>query len=201
MNETILAITLNLVGLILFLFTLFRRMKEDYANDIIFTTSFYILLGIGAGNLVSRFNLSTWWFWLESLGISLGLTVAIIRYKLRFFEVFESSFVSLLPWFSLVFLADSVINSSLASFLAFVATLGILTLFYYLEASYKNFVWYSSGKAGFSGMTTFATFFLLRGLLAYFFPFVLSFVGRFDSLISGIIALIAFYEVYNLSRS
>lgn len=201
MNDIILLIAVNLVGLILFLFTFYRRMKEDYASDIIFTTSFYILLGLGVGYIVSRFFLSTWWFWLEFLGISLGLAVGTVRYKLRFFETFESSFSSLTPWLSLVFLGDSVSNSSLTSFLAFVATLGILTLFYYLESSYKNFVWYTSGKSGFSGMMTFATFFLIRGAIAYFFPFVLSFVGRIDALISGIVAFVAFYGIYNLSRS
>ena len=201
MNVTILTVVINLIGLFLFLFTFFRRMKEDYASDLIFTTAFYMLAGLGVGYALSRIFLPYWWFWLIVSGFSLGLMIGIFRFHLRFFETLESSFASILPWLAFVFLVDSVNNSSLYSFLAFVSLLGILTLFYFLESIYKNFTWYTSGRVGFSGMASVAAFFLLRGTIAYFFPFVLSFVGRYDAVISGIIAFFAFYGLYNLSRS
>lgn len=191
----------TLVGIILFLFLFWKRLKEDYPSSQIFTTSFYVLVGVLLGFLVSLKVSPQSWFWFELIGIILGLGVGILRYKLRFFEVLEALTLGLLPWLALVFLRDSIINSSLASFLSFFAVTCLITLFAFLDSHYKNFSWYRSGRIGFSGLTTLGTFFLLRAAVASFFPFVISFVGKYEAILSGVAAFGFFLATFNLARS
>ena len=189
-----------LVGVILFLFLFWRRLKEDYPTPEIFTSAFYVLLGTLLGYLVSKFYFPSLWFWLEGVGIALGLTLGVVRYKFRFFEVLESLVLGILPWLGLIFLKDSIRLSSLTSFLSFFAVACLLTLFAYLDASYKNFSWYRSGRVGFSGLTTLGALFLLRAGFASFFPNVISFV-KYEAILSGIAAFAIFLAIYNLARS
>lgn len=190
----------GLVGVILFLFLFWRRLKEDYPTSEIFTSAFYILFGALLGYTLSRFYNPGLWFWLASLGIALALTLGVLRYKLRFFEVLESLILGILPWLGLIFLKDSIRNSSLSSFLSFFATACLLTLFSYLDASYKNFSWYKSGRVGFSGLTTLGALFLLRAAFASFFPSVISFV-KYEAILSGVAAFVIFLTTFNLARS
>ena len=190
----------TLAGIILFLFLFWRRLKEDYPSSQIFTTAFYVLAGIllawGLSLKVSRES----WFWLELVGIILGLGIGLLRYKFRFFEVLEALALGLLPWLGLFFLKDSIENSSLASFLSFFAVTCLITLFAFLDSHYKNFNWYRSGRIGFSGLTTLGTLFLLRAAFASFFPFVISFV-KYEAILSGIAAFVFFLATFNLARS
>jgi hypothetical protein len=189
-----------LSGAILFLFLFWKRLKEDYSGNEIFSTSFFILFGIGLGYFTSKMFLPRGWFWLSFLGSVLGFWVGLAKYHLRFYETFQAVFVSLFPWLFFVFLNDSVKNSSWISFSSFVALALIYSLFYYLEGNYKNFFWYRSGKIGFSGLVTAGIFFLARTVVALFFPFVLSFLGKSETFFSGIIAIIFFLLAINLSR-
>jgi len=43
------------LGIIIFLFFFWKRLKEDYSSERIFSTAFYILFGIGAGFLAVWF--------------------------------------------------------------------------------------------------------------------------------------------------
>lgn len=190
----------GLVGITLFLFLFWRRLKEDYPTPEIFTSAFYVLFGVLLGYLISRFYFPGLWFWLEGVGIALGLTLGVVRYKFRFFEVLENLVLGILPWLGLIFLKDSIKLSSLTSFLAFFAVACLLTLFAYLDASYKNFSWYKSGRVGFSGLTTLGVLFLLRAAFASFFPNVLSFV-KYEAILSGITAFVIFLAIFNLARS
>ena len=108
--------------------------------------------------------------------------------------------MGILPWLGLIFLKDSIKLSSLTSFLAFFAVACLLTLFAYLDASYKNFSWYRSGRVGFSGLTTLGVLFLLRAAFASFFPDVISFV-KYEAILSGVAAFVIFLAIFNLARS
>ena len=163
--------TVNVLGIILFLYVFWKKLKDDYISEQIFPTTFFILMGIGVSQILSYYLLSAWWFWLAIVGISLGFSLGVYRYKLRFYESIEALVISFLPWLSLIFL------------------------------QYKRFRWYKSGKVGFAGLTTLGFIFLVRGLTALWVPFMLSFVGVMDAFISVIISVVAFGMVYNLSRS
>lgn len=186
---------------ITFLYIFWRRLKEDYSASSIFTTSLYVLLGILVGLIVSRKFLPSWWFWLSFSGTGLGLALGIFRFHLRFFETLEACTIGFLPGLSLIFLNDSIKTSSVVSFVSFVVIAALIALFYFFDRHYKDFSWYKSGRIGFAGLSTLGIFFLVRATIAILFPFVISFVSKYEeALISGITAFIFFLLIYNLSR-
>lgn len=187
-------------GFLVFVFLFWRRLKEDYADEVVFSSAFLILGSALLLNLVSQKFFPGWWFWASTLGAVVGFLGAVIRFKLMVFETIEALVISGLSWLSLVFLQDSISSSSAPSLGGFLATFFLVGLFFFLDAHYKKFSWYKSGKVGFSGMTTLGIFFLVRAVVASTFPFMISFVGRLDAIISGVLAFLAFLTVFNLSR-
>lgn len=195
-----LKILLNTIGAVFFFFLFWRKLREDYRSPSVFSAAFYILIGIGVfGFLFNRF-LPEWWFWGNVLGVVSGFGLGTFRFKFKFFESLEAIVIGLLPWLSFVFLEDAVSRANLSSLLGFVV-LFLITVFYlFIDRHYKKFTWYKSGKVGFSGLMTLGVLFLVRTTVAVLFPFVLSFSGPIDSIVSGVIAFTSFLLVFNLAR-
>jgi len=107
----------NSIGLFVFLFVFWRKLKEDYISSQVFSTSFSIVLGIVLFNILTRIFFPTWWFWASFLGVSIGYAVGRFRFKLRALETLQALIIALLPWLGLNFLANAVSNSNLKSFL------------------------------------------------------------------------------------
>ena len=152
------------------------------------------------GTFLSLKFFPRYFLWASFLGGFLGLEVSVFRLRLKFYEVFESFIIAALPWVGFVFLADSVVHSSLSSFLGFLVILILVFISYYLSAHYKNFGWYKSGKIGFAGMSTLGIVFAIRFILAIFHSTVLSFVGQIEVFISGVGMLVSFLLLLNLGR-
>jgi hypothetical protein len=187
-------------GVLIFLFIFWKRIREDYAPGIIFESAFYILLGIGISQLVSLRFFPNWFFWAGFLGSIAGLFAGYLRFKLRLYESLEGLIIGLLPWVSFVFLKDSVINSSLSSFLAFLATLLAIFIFYYIDTHFREFTWYKSGKVGFTGLSTLAIVFVVRSAIALFGISVLTFAGIYEAFVSGGVAFVCLILIYVLSK-
>lgn len=189
-------------GGFVFLFIFWKRLKEDLSYDIIFRLGSYILTGLLLGWVISLYSLLNFiWIWLIFLGGLMGLIVGIFRLNLKFYELFESYVISILPWISFVFLKHSVTHSSFSSFLGFLVILFIIFLSYWVESHYKNFSWYKSGKIGFSGLVTLLTIFIVRFSLAISGISVLSFADKFEAPFSGIGIVSCLLVLYLLSRS
>jgi len=196
------SIVTDITGIFVFLFIFWKHLREDYSPEIIFKAVFDILAGIFIGFLVSLKFMPHAFFWAVILGGLVGLGVSIFRLKLKFYEVFEALIISSLPWLSFIFLLDSVTHSSLNSFIAFIATLIFVFISYFLDAHYKNFVWYKSGRIGFSGVATLGLFFITRSLLAIFRINVISFVSLgVEAILSGVAALICLVLLFNLTNA
>lgn len=203
---------ISFLGVLPFLFIFWKRLKEDYSSVQIFTSGFYIIFSIiffvlisllALPNLIHAspvFSPTGLWFWGGVLGFAVGLGFSIWKLKLKFFESFESAAIGLLIWLAIVFFLDSVGNSSLVSLISLGVIIALIALFFFVDGRYKKFTWYRSGKIGFSGLATLGIFFLIRTGVALFFPFVLSFVGRVDALISGVVSFILFLLLYNLAE-
>jgi len=190
----------NFLGILVFLFIFWKRLKEDYASEIIFKAAFFILLGVTLAFLTSFKLIPLWFLWSEFLGLLLGLGAAIYALKIKFYESFEALIISILPWIGFIFLKDSVFGSSLTSFIAFLVILLVVFISYWLDTNYKNFTWYKSGKIGFAGISSLGIIFLVRSIIAATGMPVLSFVGKFEAILSGIAAFICFLLLYNLGR-
>jgi len=194
-------ISLNTLGLVVFLFLFWRKLKEDYISSQIFSTSFLILLLLSVGYLISQKYFPFWRFWVSLSGVMLGLIISTLRLRLRFYETFETLIIAFIPWLSMIFLSDAITNSSVFSLIAAVVTMLFTLLYGVLNVRYKDFGWYKSGRIGFAGLTTFGIYFLVRGVVAIFAPFMLSFSGRYETILSGVVAFFLFLGVFNLSRS
>ena len=128
------------------------------------------------------------------------MLMMIFKFKLRFYETFEALILSGMPLISLMFFKDSMSSSSLNSFLAFVGSLVLIFLSYWLDVNYRNFVWYKSGKIGFAGLTTAALFFLARTVIAINGLTMISFVGKIEAIISGAVVLVCIGLLINLGK-
>ena len=193
-------ILVSLLGILVFLFLFWKRLKEDYVEEIVFGTSFYILLGIGIGWVASLEFFPNWFFWTTFAGGVMGLAVSFFRFKVKFYETLEALVISSLPWLAFIFLENSVESSSLSSFLGFVAILLLTLISYYFDTHYKKFNLYRSGRIGFSGLATLGIFFSVRVVLAIFKVPVLSLVGKWEMVVSGVAAITCFLLLFDLGR-
>ncbi len=191
---------LGITGVILFLFVFWKRLKEDYSSTIIFQVASGILAGLTLGLVLSRLIAPSWFFWISFFGALLGTAVMIYRFKLRFYETLEALILASMPIVSMMFFKDSIINSSLTSFLAFVAILVLIFLSYWFDISYKNLTWYKSGKIGFAGLSTAILLFFTRFIVAIGGLTMISFVDKIDPVFSGIFTVISIVLLINLGR-
>lgn len=190
------------LGILVFLFIFWKRLKEDYISEIIFKSAFYILIGVLVAYLLSIKFIPSWFIWMSFIGSLLGLAFGIFTLKIKLYEALEALVISFLPWIALMFLESSVVNSSLSSFLAFAATLVIVFVSYWIGDHYKDFTWYKSGKIGFAGLATLALIFLTRFIVAIFGIHVLSFVNlRYEAILSGVLAIATLGLIINLSKN
>ncbi|EKE05865.1 MAG: hypothetical protein ACD_19C00176G0087 [uncultured bacterium] len=179
----------NVLGIFILFYLLWRTLKDDYHYEKIFNLAFAILFGFIVGSIISKYVLSDYWFWLSFGCILLGFFVAIIRQRLKFYETFEALVVGVLPWISIVFLVDSINNSSLSSFITFWIGSICFALFFFFKSYYRTFTWYKSGRVGFAGILTATIFFLARTATNH------------EPYLSGSVALLLFLVLYKLSKN
>lgn len=194
------SIVTSALGILVFLFIFWKRLREDFAPSIIFSISFYILLGVLTGWLISLKFFPNWFLYTSFGGALAGLYVGILQYKIRFYESLEAVVIAFLPWLSFVFLKDSAVNQTLSSFIAFLVILIFIYVFYYLDTHFREFTWYRSGKVGFAGLATLGFLLLARSATSFVRVSVISFNGKFDALASASLGFICFILLYNLSR-
>lgn len=195
-----LTVVFNTFGIFFFLFIFWKRLKEDYVSNMLFTMAFYIIVGVFLGRAASFYFLPQWWFWTSFVGLLLGYFIGILRYKLKVFESMDALVPGIIFWLSFYFLQGAIVTSNLPGLLASVYLLVLGILYFIFDKHYKSFSWYKSGRIGFSGLTVLGILFLSRAIVAATFPNVLSFVGTLDVILSAVIAFIAFLSVFNLAR-
>lgn len=191
----------NFAGVMFFLFIFWFRLKEDFIANQIFGSAFIILTSVVVGRIFANLVLSNYWFWLDIISISLGFVLAISRFRIRLLEAAEAVIIGLLPWLSIYFLIDFVIESKLSSLIGSAVLLVLIILFFIVDKHYKRFSWYKSGSVGFSGFSTLGLFFLIRAAVALFADGVLSFSGNYEVYVSAVFAFLSFLVVFNQART
>lgn len=194
------SILIGILGLLLFLFVFWKRLKDDYSSDIIFQSAFSIFIGLSLGLVASRLLAEKWFFWMALGGSAAGMLLMINKFKLRFFETLEAFLLASLPLTALMFFADSVKNVSSTSFFAFIAVLVISFFAYWVDVHYKGFSWYKSGRIGFTGLSLAAVFFLTRTVVAILGFDVVSFVGIYERYVSGAFFIISLGTLIRLAN-
>lgn len=178
-----------LASYLIFLFIFWKRLKEDYVSEIIFSTAFLSIVGRIGFWYLGSFFIPSYFFWLALLGAILGLLVGILRSRMNFFETVDAFIFASLPTLTIIFLEDSAKNSSLTSFIAFVFTLILIFLFFVINANYKRFGWYKSGRVGISGFLVALIFFTARAISSFWGIDMLTFVTGEAYYSLGMIAL------------
>lgn len=196
----IISLVLNFLGLLIFLFIFWRRLREDYIGNQIFGTSFIILISLFAARIFAKQIAEDFWFWISTVFVGVGLTIGIARYRLKIFEALEATVFGFLPWISFYFLADAIKATNFFSMIGAIVVALLAVMFIILDKHYKKFTWYKSGRAGFSGLIILGIFFLLRAVVELIYDGVLSFSGNQDIYFSGIAAFCAFLVLYNLAK-
>lgn len=182
----------NFIGILFFLLLLWKKLKDDYHYEKIFNLGLISLLCLLIFDLTSTLFLPEFKFWLQLTGLSLGFGIGIYLQKIRFYESFNALVISILPWFGLRHLSFAINELSLMSFVVFWISLFLIFLYFFIESFYRKFIWYKSGRVGFSGLLIAGIFFILQ-------VFVL--VSSLEKYISAAIAFIFFLLLYKLSKS
>lgn len=195
----VLRILFGIVGLFIYLFLFWRRLKDDALPGAIFTTSLYVLIGGILATIGSYYLSIQWVFWFALVGSSIGVLVGKMRYKIPTIELTEAAGLGLMVIFTFVNL-DQVLVGKYVNLLWVFTGFALIILFYFLDAHYKKFTWYKSGRIGFAGFFVFGIFFLIRGLVAVLREAMVSFVSPYDIYLSFTFALISFSVIAYLSR-
>ncbi|OGM08628.1 hypothetical protein A2159_03715 [Candidatus Woesebacteria bacterium RBG_13_34_9] len=196
----IIKILFSIIIIFIAIYLFWKRLKEDYISSQIFTTFFYILFGVIFFTILSDNFYPKYWFWFGLLGLISGLSLAIYRFKLRLYETIESVVISFLLILSGVLIFNWFLTSDKYSLGYGIINLLLFILFYIFDKHYKKFNWYKSGRVGFSGLAILGIFFLIRIVIASGVGDMISFLGRIDAILSGIISFISFLALYNLSK-
>lgn len=186
--STFLAIFFSFLGLFVFSFLFWRRLREDYPAEQIFSLSLAAFLGAVLG---SRFS-----FWLAFLLGFLFVFYFLKRFSFRLFEVIDAYALS---WFYLaifLFLAVFVLEGDRLILGEILAAVPAIFLYAYLAGRFRRFSWYPSGKVGFLGLSSFAFYFLVRLGLAIVQILVLSSSNWIEVLANGIVASFLLFVLY-----
>lgn len=188
-----LMIIANILGFFFFLYFLWRKLKEDYQYERIFNLGFSTIIGIFISHLFILYFHLSYQFWIYLLGAILGSSFLVVKQRMKFFEVFEGLTVGLYAYSIIVYLSDAITSKSLNSFLLFWFSSISMLVYFYLNSKYRSFVWYKSGRVGFSSMVSLIIFFISRAVM---------FRSNLLEVIFSVSAtLLLIGLLYNLSRS
>lgn len=194
-------ILVSTLGVFIYLFLFWKKLKEDYDPESIFSTSLFSIIAGYIGLLISKRFLPISPFHFFFLFSGIGLILTAKKYKLRFFEIFEIFIFAALPLYSLLFLKDAVVANSTSSLVGFLAVMMMVGLFMVIDGKYKTFSWYKSGKVGFTGLFVAGALFFFRALISTFFENVFSLAGSGETIISAAFSFVMFLLLFNLSRN
>lgn len=193
--STAVFLVLLLLGAFLFSFILWRKLKEDWPHEHIFTFTLFTLLGGTLGWWVSSLFFPGLLFWATFFAGSAFALWALKRFGLRFFEVADS-IVPAWFWLSLFIFLGRSFGSRLFLFEAGASLVSIFIYNFFLSR-YRAFSWYPSGKVGFAGLAGLSLYFLLRASIEILAYLMLSFtLNLFDLGVNISLALVLTVVVY-----
>ena len=191
---------LNIFGIIIGLFLFWRRLKEDYIENQIFSVAFLSIFIFIAFYFISRVFFQKWIFWLPLIG-SYGVLILLgKKLGMRIFEVADAAVIAYLGWFSVNSVIFLIQLKNIQSLILVITNLVFLFAFFLIDSQYKRIPWYRSGRTGFTGMFILGLFFLIRAAVALLAPDMLIFLLEYDIFISGVISFISFLMIFNLAR-
>lgn len=163
----VLDLFLKFLGAVVFSFVLWRKLKEDYSHDLIFSFTILVLALALFGDILSQNFLPGLSFWSVLFFQLLCVSFFVKKGYFKFYELIDGLAISWITFFVFV------------DILSFYVLSGFITLLIYMTIlkRYRRFSWYPSGRIGFLGLSVSSLYFLLRGLVAILTYSVLPFFG------------------------
>lgn len=189
----------TVVASVSFLYFFWKKLKDDYSQSQIFTTGFYSLFGLSAGYVISHIYLPEHWFWLSFIGSTLGVLIGMKRFKMRLFETLEGFIVGALDILLVFGIYNLATKFNYIDLVGVIAVFFLMILFFYINKRYKRYVWYRSGKVGFSGLLVAGFYFVFRASFLLFSG-IINRSNIAEAIFSGVLAFASFLALYNLSR-
>lgn len=169
-------IILILVGILIYLFIFWRRLKDDYITNQIFGVAFFSVFALLL-SITASYWFPNLWFWISLLSVLIAGIIGAIKHRIKLFEYFDAQISGFIPLLMIGFILGSINNWDVVNYLIVLLLFGILVFNVYLNGSFKKFKWYRSGNAGFPAMVTLAIIMLTRIAVAVVNPWMLSFVN------------------------
>lgn len=198
------------LGGYVYLFILWRNLKEDYPSAQIFSIGIQTIVSVILGALLAQFLSPSLhfrflvarelWFWGAVGGYFLSFSILVSRAKMRYWEVFQYGFLGILSAF-FVLLLTLIPTSGVSALYPLVLIVISLGVFAVIQKNYRKFAWYRSGKVGLAGIVAAAVFFMGRAVIAASGLTMLSLAGPIDVLVSALIAFLLFFNAYNISQT
>lgn len=192
-------ILLSILFSVIFSYIFWKRLKDDYVPEHIFTTEVYVGIGILLAIVIRHFYPK---YWVESAFILAALfcLIGIRRFKMRWNEVLDGLIIALLPGANFYYLVDSVSTRSIESVVMWGTTLLLFFAYFLIDKRYKSFSFYPSGKIGFSGFFVLGVFSIVGLIVAIIGTDMITFNTSLESLFSGISAIVSIVIIVLLSR-
>lgn len=188
------------LGGISFSFILWKRLREDYPYELIFSATLILL---GAGLLTTSFlgAVGDFSFWGGALLVSTAGFYTIKKLGFKFFEFVDAVVPAffLLSFFVSLAIAFAKDLANLLSLAQTVVPLFSLVTYNFFFARYRRFSWYPSGKVGFAGFSSLGVYFILRGAVVFYKAAVLSLDSTllFDA-VGGVLLFLLFVFILYL---
>lgn len=187
------------LGFFTFSFVSWRKLREDYDVNSIFTlTLIFLLGGVPAGLVLARLlSVGMWGFLLGGLVVS---WYAAKKMGFKIFEILDGVVLGLV-WLSLFFQAGFFIRFGWGKYFTNTLYLLIPVLALicarYVFVGYRRFSWYPSGKIGFIGAASGLLYFSLLLLVDFALSLVLSSETKLiESGISFLAVFVFFVALY-----
>jgi len=202
MSILLLTIPVTCTALLLYIFFFWRRLKEDYISKAIFNAAFLTLIATLVFSQFARLtDHQNAWFWGGFVGFFMSVMFFARSYKFKIFELYEAAGRSALFLIIAIGLADYLSFQNIKSLAIAGFCIALFGLFIVVDANYRKFTWYRSGRVGVAGLIILGVFFTARAIVAALGFDILSILGRIDFIFSGIVAFLHFFFVYHLSQN
>lgn len=183
---TVLDYLLKFLGAGIFSFVLWKKLKEDYGHDLIFSFTILVLALAAFGDILSQNFLPGFSFWSVLLFQLICVSFFVKKGYFKFYELIDGFTISWLTLFLTVNVSELLVQIIRERGLRtpdlyfLLHALFILLTFIVYKAvlkRYRGFSLYPSGKIGFLGLAVSSLYFLFRGLVAILTHSVLPFFG------------------------
>lgn len=182
-------IALNILGVFIFMFIYWKKLKDEYSSEIVFSSVFTYILFLLIFLFVSYRTSFEYWFWFTFAALpATGLFLKLKR-KMSLYELLDAFAIAVIPWLVLLFTAEIIITGRVLNLVWAILFCLIAILYKYLESRYKLISWYKSGKIGFLGLVSVLVYFLFRGVASLIGLDLVS-VVKYDFILSFILVII-----------